>query len=157
VPLERGAQLNKLFTASAKYFQDVDNLCDIDDCHQMVASARHHLADGQYGLQNGTMAHSDWQAWFSENELRLEGVQMALASVMQRQHFQSNVSELQYEKRRPACKMDANFDPARCDRVFAEATAICTIGYGAIPAAFAICEGAAIYGYNNCLAAAEQP
>jgi hypothetical protein len=83
---------------------------------------------------------------------------MALASVVQRQHFQNNVSELlQFGKRRPACKMNASFDPARCDRVFAEATAICTIGYAAIPVAFAICEGAAVYGYNGCLAAAEQP
>ncbi len=125
VPLERRAQLSKLFTISAKYFQDVDTLCDIDDCHQMVASARNHLADGQNGLQNGTMDQSDWQEWFSENKLRLEGVQMALANVIQRQHFQNNVSELlQYETRRPACKVNAGFDPARCDRVFAEATAI---------------------------------
>jgi hypothetical protein len=121
-----------------------ESLCETDSCHQAFQDLAADLHKGRGHLETGNMNGEIKAQWHRQLGNDLQQVVGELDAVAKKH-------EVAFEKiPTKACKRDAYYT---CDQVFNIATGICSVYafVGNLYAA-AICEGATIYGYNNCVA-----
>jgi hypothetical protein len=172
--MPRATGLQNLFEQSEGFLNAADALCDTERCHTITKMTHIYLQHGEDQSCAGTLTEQNRALWHAQYGLYLLQVQHEL--ILLAQENGATVSDSSLMLLPDASHRKCNPVPAvaiknesghlvrvtelqlqMCDRTFAAATGICALyaalgPAGGIPGA--ICEAAAIYGYNQCLQAA---
>lgn len=153
------ANIETLFTKSEGYLNGVLNLCkessfqgyaEAQDCQQTAAAALNHLQLGKQLSADGMLSGSNRSDWLEKHGEYYQQLIATLSNLEKRLEPSVDPSSFTRAPRGHACLVRTMVS---CADMLAVATAICSLYLVASPVAATICEGAAIYGYINCIQA----
>ena len=149
------AQINNLFSRSHDFLTQTLELCNTPEraaCHDVVTQAIQHLNSGQSAHSKGNLTGADRTQWLNEHAAYYMQIQTELHNIISNEYPHAEDASWQYHLPAKACLKTV--PTWTCDQVMVAATAICSL-YFAAPVAgvvlAAICEGASIYGYIQCV------
>jgi hypothetical protein len=153
-PDVKAAEIQKAVSRSVALLKNVQETCKTDECQQLATDGLKMLADIQAKHPSSVMTEEEWKAfktaWQAHLMKVITAIHNANASTI------SSLAPLQVRPPMGACQGRVTnvikTDPCgMCDKVFAAASAICSLYVITNPALAAACEAFAIYQYMECI------